>query len=81
MITTRAAVLTTVGGPLHLTDINVDDPEPHEVRIAVTHVGLCHSDLHYITGTVATELPVGSRARGGGHRRIRRLGRHEPASG
>ncbi|WP_036511103.1 MULTISPECIES: Zn-dependent alcohol dehydrogenase [Nocardia] len=58
MITTRAAVLTRVGEPLHLTDIHVDDPEPHEVRIAVTHVGLCHSDLHYMTGTVPTELPV-----------------------
>lgn len=58
MITTRAAVLTTVGEPLHLTDIVVDDPEQHEVRIAVTHVGLCHSDLHYMTGTVDTELPV-----------------------
>ncbi|MFB8004934.1 Zn-dependent alcohol dehydrogenase [Nocardia sp. NPDC056000] len=58
MIRTRAAVLTTVGEPLRLTDIHVDDPEPHEVRIAVTHVGLCHSDLHYMSGTVATELPV-----------------------
>ncbi|GLY38339.1 alcohol dehydrogenase [Amycolatopsis sp. NBRC 101858] len=58
MITTRAAVLTKVGEPLELTGIHVDDPEPHEVRIVVTHVGLCHSDLHYITGTVATELPV-----------------------
>ncbi|MFF0493995.1 Zn-dependent alcohol dehydrogenase [Nocardia sp. NPDC004068] len=58
MITTRAAVLTTVGQPLHLTQIHVDDPEPHEVRIAVTHVGLCHSDLHYMTGTVAIEPPV-----------------------
>ncbi|MGW8601257.1 Zn-dependent alcohol dehydrogenase [Streptomyces sp. NPDC055893] len=58
MITTRAAVLTKVGEPLHLTDIHVDEPEPHEVRIAVTHVGLCHSDLHYVTGTVSTDLPV-----------------------
>lgn len=58
MIATRAAVLTKVGEPLHLTGIHVDDPEPHEVRIAVTHVGLCHSDLHYMTGAVPTDLPV-----------------------
>ena len=58
MITTRAAVLTAVGEPLQLTGIHVDDPQPHEVRLAVTHVGLCHSDLHYMTGTVPTELPV-----------------------
>ncbi|KFU80258.1 S-(hydroxymethyl)glutathione dehydrogenase / alcohol dehydrogenase [Amycolatopsis lurida] len=58
MIDTQAAVLTAVGEPLALTVIRVDDPEPHEVRVAVTNVGLCHSDLHYMTGTVPTELPV-----------------------
>lgn len=58
MIETRAAVLTAVGQPLRLTTIRVDDPEPHEVRVAVTHVGLCHSDLHYMTGSVPTDLPV-----------------------
>jgi S-(hydroxymethyl)glutathione dehydrogenase/alcohol dehydrogenase len=58
MITTRAAVLQQVGEPLELADIRVDDPEPHEVRVAVTHVGLCHSDLHYMTGTVPTDVPV-----------------------
>lgn len=58
MIETRAAVLTAINEPLVLTAIRVDDPEPHEVRVAVTHVGLCHSDLHYMTGTVPTDLPV-----------------------
>ncbi|HEY0888628.1 MAG TPA: Zn-dependent alcohol dehydrogenase [Nocardioides sp.] len=58
MIETQAAVLTAVNEPLQLTTIRVDDPEPHEVRIAVTNVGLCHSDLHYMTGTVPTDLPV-----------------------
>ncbi len=58
MITTKAAVLNEIGAPLELTDIRVDEPEPHEVRVAVTHVGLCHSDLHYMTGTVPCELPV-----------------------
>jgi S-(hydroxymethyl)glutathione dehydrogenase/alcohol dehydrogenase len=58
MIETRAAVLNAVNEPLELTTIRVDEPEPHEVRVAVTHVGLCHSDLHYMTGTVPTDLPV-----------------------
>lgn len=58
MIATRAAVLTRVGEPLELMTIHVDDPEPNEVRVAVSHVGLCHSDLHYMTGTVPTEVPV-----------------------
>ncbi|WP_418960383.1 Zn-dependent alcohol dehydrogenase [Streptomyces tritici] len=58
MIDTEAAVLTAVNEPLELTAIRVDDPEPDEVRVAVSHVGLCHSDLHYMTGTVPTPLPV-----------------------
>ncbi|WP_280228161.1 alcohol dehydrogenase catalytic domain-containing protein, partial [Nocardia cyriacigeorgica] len=58
MITTEAAVLTAVEQPLEFTEILVDDPEPNEVRLAVSNVGLCHSDLHYMTGTVAADLPV-----------------------
>ncbi|MGK8464629.1 Zn-dependent alcohol dehydrogenase [Nocardia cyriacigeorgica] len=58
MITTEAAVLTAVEQPLEFTEILVDDPEPNEVRLAVSNVGLCHSDLHYITGTVGADLPV-----------------------
>lgn len=58
MITTQAAVLSGVNEPLALTAIQVDDPEPHEARVAVSHVGLCHSDLHYKTGTVPIDLPV-----------------------
>jgi len=58
MIKTQAAVLHAVNEPLELTTICVDDPQPQEVRVAVTHVGLCHSDLHYMTGTVSADLPV-----------------------
>ncbi|MCC3316811.1 Zn-dependent alcohol dehydrogenase [Nocardia africana] len=58
MINTEAAVLTAIEEPLEITTIQVDDPEPNEVRVAVSNVGLCHSDLHYMTGTVPTDLPV-----------------------
>lgn len=58
MITTEAALLTALNEPLEFTDILVDDPQPHEVRVAVSNVGLCHSDLHYMTGTVRADLPV-----------------------
>lgn len=57
-ITSQAAVLHAAKEPLDLTEIVVDDPEPHEVRIETTHVGLCHSDLHYMTGTVESDVPV-----------------------
>ena len=58
MITTEAALLTALNEPLEFTEIQVDEPEPNEVRIAVSNVGLCHSDLHYMTGTVHADLPV-----------------------
>lgn len=58
MIETKAAVLNAVNEPLELAAIQVDEPEPLEVRVAVTNVGLCHSDLHYMTGTVPIDLPV-----------------------
>jgi len=54
----RAAVLRQVGSPLTIEDIEVDDPGPYEVRIRTAAVGVCHSDLHFMNGTYATELPV-----------------------
>ena len=35
----------------------IDRPGPHEVRVRPVHVGLCHSDLHYIDGTHQTDYP------------------------
>lgn len=58
MIETQAAVLNAANDPLELAAVQVDEPEWLEVRVAVTHVGLCHSDLHYMIGTVPIDLPV-----------------------
>jgi S-(hydroxymethyl)glutathione dehydrogenase / alcohol dehydrogenase len=52
-----AAVLNTVGQPLDFETLQVDQPAPDEVRVRPLHVGLCHSDLHYIDGTHHTRLP------------------------
>ncbi len=52
----RAAVLNTPGR-LDLQTVHVDSPGPQEVRVRPAHVGLCHSDLHYIDGTHTTDLP------------------------
>lgn len=52
----RAAVLNRPGH-LDLETVFVDAPEPDEVRIRPAHVGLCHSDMHYIDGTHETQLP------------------------
>lgn len=55
-IAVRAAVLNRVGA-LDIETLYIDEPGPNEVRIRPRHVGLCHSDLHYIDGTHQTDLP------------------------
>jgi S-(hydroxymethyl)glutathione dehydrogenase/alcohol dehydrogenase len=53
----RAAVLRNIDGPLSIEEVELDAPGPHEVLITTTAAGVCHSDLHFIEGLYATELP------------------------
>lgn len=39
-------------------DLEVRDPAPGEVRVAVAAAGICHSDLSVIDGTIPFPLPV-----------------------
>ena len=42
----KAAVLTRVGYPLEIwTDLEVDAPHAHEVKVRMAASGVCHSDL------------------------------------
>lgn len=52
----QAAVLRHPGA-LDLEEVWIDEPEPNEVRVRPHHVGICHSDLHYVDGTHTTTLP------------------------
>jgi len=55
----RAAILDAVGAPLHVTDeVVIEAPRAGEVRVTVTHCGLCHSDLSIIDGTFPAALPI-----------------------
>ena len=54
----RAAVLREIGRPLTIEHVLLDTPAPQEVLIRTAAVGVCHSDLHFIEGTYATEMPV-----------------------
>jgi len=56
--TITAAVLHEVGGPLRLQDVVIDDPLDNEVMVRVERVGLCHSDLHYLQGSLSIDLPT-----------------------
>lgn len=54
----RAAVLESPGEPLEIRQVYIDDPLPGEVSVRALAAGLCHSDLHYVDGTLPIALPA-----------------------
>ncbi|MEP3050796.1 MAG: Zn-dependent alcohol dehydrogenase [Erythrobacter sp.] len=54
---TKAAILETPGQGLVIGEVELADPQPHEVLIDTKACGLCHSDLHFIDGTYPHPLP------------------------
>jgi NDMA-dependent alcohol dehydrogenase len=55
---TRAAVLRESGQPWEVTELNLDEPGPAEVRIRFAAAGMCHSDHHLRTGHSVARLPM-----------------------
>jgi len=54
----RAAVLERTGGPLTVTELDLAEPGPGEVRIRLHASGVCHSDQNAIDGTAETRCPA-----------------------
>ncbi len=55
----RAAVLEEQGSPLIVCDdVEIIEPGPRQVRVRVSHCGLCHSDLSLADGMFPVALPV-----------------------
>src|SRR5215469_14828035 len=54
----RAAVLYEVRKPVVVEDVDVLEPGPQEVQVRWVANGVCHSDLHVITGDYPHPLPV-----------------------
>jgi S-(hydroxymethyl)glutathione dehydrogenase/alcohol dehydrogenase len=54
----EAAVLYEVRKPLVVEDVELMDAGPGEVRVRWTANGVCHSDLHVMTGDYPHPLPV-----------------------
>jgi len=54
----KAAVLRQVGAPLRLEDVDLDEPQTGEVLVRIEAAGVCHSDLHYMTGDLKAKLPL-----------------------
>lgn len=53
-----AAVLYQVKQPLVIEEVEVLEPGPHEVLVRWAANGVCHSDLHVMTGDSPHPLPV-----------------------
>jgi S-(hydroxymethyl)glutathione dehydrogenase/alcohol dehydrogenase len=55
----KAAVLETPGQPLAIfPDVDIETPRAGEVRVRVSHCGVCHSDLSIADGGFPAGLPI-----------------------
>ena len=55
---TKAAVLTEVQKPWEILELDLRDPKEGELLIRFVAAGLCHSDMHVMTG----DLPARCRS-------------------
>ena len=53
----RAVVAKAKGEPVSLEVIEIPDPGPGEVVVAVQACGVCHTDLHYREGAINDDFP------------------------
>ena len=61
----RAALLTDPSSPLEIVeDLDLAEPRPGEVCVAVSHSGICHSDLTVIEGGYMFPAVLGHEAAG-----------------
>ncbi|HET9125360.1 MAG TPA: alcohol dehydrogenase catalytic domain-containing protein, partial [Solirubrobacteraceae bacterium] len=53
----NAAVLVEVGKPWEVMEVDVKEPREGQVLIRYVAAGLCHSDMHLMTGDLPVETP------------------------
>jgi Zn-dependent alcohol dehydrogenase len=54
----RAAVLEAGGSPMKIDVIQIEDPGPGQIRVAVKYCGCCHSDLSIAEGSFPAPTPI-----------------------
>jgi S-(hydroxymethyl)glutathione dehydrogenase/alcohol dehydrogenase len=54
----RAVVLTEIGAPMRVAEIDLPDPGPGQVRVRLAAAGVCHSDLSLSNGTLRQPVPA-----------------------
>ncbi len=53
----KGAIFREIGKPLSIEDVQVDDPGPEEVLVRTVACGVCHSDLHFVQGSIKGPSP------------------------
>ncbi|MCY4448966.1 MAG: Zn-dependent alcohol dehydrogenase [Chloroflexi bacterium] len=54
----KAAVLYETNTPLVIEDVDIDPPKAFEVKVKLAVTGVCHSDLHFMTGHAPIRTPA-----------------------
>lgn len=54
---TTAAVIHAVDAPPSIETITLDEPQPDEICVRISAVGVCHSDISVANGTIPQHLP------------------------
>ena len=54
----RAAVLESPGSPMKIAEIEIENPGPGQIRVAVKYCGCCHSDLSIAEGVFPAPTPI-----------------------
>jgi S-(hydroxymethyl)glutathione dehydrogenase/alcohol dehydrogenase len=57
-VKTRAALFHGPGRPLDVAEIDLEEPGPGDVLVAVAAVGICGSDLHLVRGEWSRPVPM-----------------------
>lgn len=55
---TQAALLETIPGKYEICDVDIDPPRAHEVLVRYVASGICHSDVHILTGEHPSVIPM-----------------------
>lgn len=58
VLRTTAAVCRAPGTPWEITELTLDPPGAHEVRVRFHAAGLCRSDDHITAGETLVRLPM-----------------------
>lgn len=54
----KAAVLRELNKPMEIEEVEISKPGPREVLVRPVAVGVCHSDLHFVSGAYPSLMPT-----------------------